>query len=465
MSLFGRHASFWIYRYILAVLLFGMLIAYLVLQLMHLLYPELSYRWSVEQRPVSVPSLFITGPRLLLDNCTITTLGQSSSTSEMVDLSRQVHLLDKGQGYIAAQNDSSVAWLLEPNPRWSLQPPRGIINSDMEFVHINITIQLGNPLLPVDPAMQQATWSDPPRIYVLDLSTMRLPIDLSLLETRPWVFAQWNRRNYVRYSEKHRLLPDGSQHTLDPSLTAAAVPFPVARNRIELILLPHLPTTQDGHAYLLETYRPYNGYQTSDFLERAALVLAIGLIALLAIFNTQRAKSIEPASPSEPFVSFEGEPPARHPAGQSAASKPEDTTFMLEEPSASSSNDDSLQTLSPPLQAQHVMLTPTTTKSGLVTPALVTHTRGVPVSPSAPTSDTSSPLQSEHQLDASMMMQLRPVHGRRYRYTAYSLQQSEDWLMNSQYHEGVQSEISFDVSDSDIAVARHTIIRSALSAE
>src|SRR5690349_15551883 len=113
MPVFGCAACHWIHRYILALLLISTLVAYLILQLIHLLQPNHLYRWDIEQSRVAMPSLLITGPRLLLENCTITTLGQSAGVNETVNLGEKAHLLSNNTDYIAADAEPSVAWLLE----------------------------------------------------------------------------------------------------------------------------------------------------------------------------------------------------------------------------------------------------------------------------------------------------------------------------------------------------------------
>ncbi|KAI8054412.1 hypothetical protein BDF22DRAFT_775182 [Syncephalis plumigaleata] len=471
-----------------------MLVGYLSLQLVHLLYPQVSYRWSIEQGRVSVPSLLIMGSKLLLENCTITTLGQSANTEETIDLSHQVHLLKRDVDYVDTGNSTSVLWLLDPDVKWSLTPSAGVNDVANEFLQINITVQEGNPALPVDPAFHQSIWSNPPQIYLLDKLKVRSPMNLSMLEP------------IYGYSEKHQLASsesDESYTVINPIFTATDVPFPRDKKRIELIITPDLPTTNDGKRYLVETYRQYRDYNSADFLESVLLIIAIGIIALLAIFNAQNPKSVftnasssspsspSPSPPSPPSYNLnQGETRVAYnqtcPSGHRSQLASTKLASHIQESSSrnnyniptspASSSSASSQASSPSHAVGNRSIDSYSTDSNVTSPASGHHQHHQHQHRQYHHNDTNETAASQIFDESSdstndlalseysePLAQPRITQGRRYRYTAYSLQQSEDWLVNSQYHEGNQSEISIDISDGDIAIARHAVIRSVVS--
>jgi hypothetical protein len=411
------------------------------------------------------------GPRLLYDNCTITVIGQSKETDKTVDLSQKVHLLKKDIDYINIGSNTSMIWLLDPDPKWSLTPSTGVNDVANEFLQINITVQEGNPILPVDPAIQQSVWSKPPQIYLLDKSKTKSPLDLNRLETYPWIYAKWNRINYARYSEKHALRSDESYSVVSPTFTVTDVPFPRDKKRIELVITPDLPITDDGKQYLIETYRPYRNYDSSNFLESVLLIVAIAIIALLAIFNIQNSKSVSintlntvAATPSsfnqrETRVTF-NQPNSINNMPKTAQAKP--ITPVQE---TVSQNHYSVPSVSPPAVVGQRSVDLFSTGPNVASSSSLVHHANEPTA--SRILNESSELVNESSLSESSESLAQPkiAQDSRYRYTAYSVRRSEDWLMNSQYHEGNQSEISIDISDGDIAIAKHAVLRSAVSTD
>ncbi|KAI9592231.1 hypothetical protein BDF19DRAFT_452253 [Syncephalis fuscata] len=419
MFIFKHCAYRWLYQYLLALGIAALLFIYLLSQIMQLLHPVLTHQWSKEPASLPVPNILLVGAQSSMDNSFITITGQSSNANTTVDLSKRLIALKAGTDYVAADDHATSAWLLNVDPQWRLLPASATIDGLNRFTQLSIAVQRGSPDLPVDPATQSSLWLDPPRIYLIRNSLASLPINLPSLETQPWAFLRWNRRNY-------------------------------------LIIAPQMLPTRDGQKYLVATHGLYNNYSIINLLESIVLILAIGIVAIVAIFYPQAAKS-EPNLVRGNYTNYRRESglfisaPVAISHGQQ----------LTEVNSLTKSTESSLQ-----LNNTNPTLVGNADVDAFSSDSNVTK-------PGADETELSSSHESDDALMAleesfsskysESLANSSIQRNRKYCYNTYSVQPSDEWTRDSQYYEGCQSEISIDISDGDIAVARHATIRSLVS--